>query len=87
MQREKTASTLRKKLSKRKELLKYERKVPHLVHDSQKLTTILSDYIDRNKLTNHTYLARLDDHHSVPANVAQEYSSALAFNKDFMNQL
>ena len=44
-------------------MLHYERKVPHAAHNAKKLSDIMSDYIEKHKITNHTFLAKLEDPH------------------------
>jgi hypothetical protein len=69
-------------ICKRKKQLQYERKVPHAAHNAKQLSTLMSDYIDKHKITNHTFLAKLED--PLPGTLARDYSSANAFNKDVM---
>jgi len=57
--------------------------VPHVAHDAQRLSAQLHDYIDKNKVTNHTYIAKLED--PLPADLAKEYSVAVGYNKDLVN--
>lgn len=40
----------------------------------------MKDYIDKNKITNHTFLTKLED--PIPELLERDYSSAVAFNKD-----
>ena len=40
----------------------------------------MSNYIDQHKITNHTFLAKLED--PLPGSLAKDYSSAMAFSKD-----
>jgi len=68
------AIIFKRPLNKRKQMLNYERKVPHLAHDARKLSTIMSDYIDKHKITNHTFLSKLED--PISCSLAKDYSSA-----------
>ena len=63
-------------------MLKYERKVPHAAHNAKKLSNIMQDYIDKHKITNHTFLAKLED--PLPDKLGKDYSSAVTFSKDVM---
>ena len=70
---------------KSKRMLRYQRKVPHVAHDAQRLSSQLLAYIDKHKVTNHTYLNKLED--PLPSDLAKEYSVAVEFNKDMINSV
>ena len=45
----------------------------------------LSEYIEKHKITNHTYLNKLED--PLPSDLAKEYSLAVGYNKDLINSV
>ena len=66
-------------------MLRYKRKVPHVAHDAKRLSSQLKEYIDKHKVTNHTYLNKLEDY--VPSDLAKEFPLAVGYSKDLINSV
>jgi hypothetical protein len=67
-----------KKSRKRRNKLNYMRKIPHAFAPT-KITSIMSDYIDQNKV--------LDAREVIPPSLQKEFSSAVNFNKETINNV
>lgn len=55
------------------------------MHDAKTLCNIMADYIEKNKITNHTYLYKQEV--PISDNLVKEYPIAVAFSKDFMQKV